>query len=333
MSFRGNEEGVTPVVATLMLIVVAIIGALTVAYLVGAISTDTAKRMIAPQATPTPAPQILIVDSPQTYALDQQLAQQYMATHGGVRVTVQSSPDEFTSATSLSQNISDIVALSRAPSPSLLFKDPKIQTHFIAGRAVVIIANSNMNISALSQADLAMVYSQTQQSVPFNLTGLTIVVRNDDGDSERTFAQWLTNDAETSLINYTAAPAGVLNYTAHNESDVISKVSSTPGAVGFVYWGSVISNNPSVSHINVIPIVNKNNQLVQMPSDNAIKSEMVNMSDTNYDDGLIGGLYYLTEGQPSSLTQGYINWCQSSDSTSMIHKMGMYGAADLGITN
>jgi phosphate transport system substrate-binding protein len=326
-----DEEGVTPIVATLALIVVAIIGGLTIAYLLGALSTDVSKRITAPDATPTPGPQILIVDSPQTYTLDQQLSQQYMATHGGVKVTLQSTPEDYTSTTSLSMNISDIVALPKAPSPSMLFKDPKIQTHFIGGRAVVVIANANMSISSLSQSDLSMVYSQTQQSLPANLTGLTMVVRNDDErGSEYIFAGWLTDDAATSLEGYLATPAGVQNYTAHSESNVISKISSTPGAIGFVSWASVANNNPAVSHIKVTPIVNKNNQMVQTLGENAIKGEMKNMSNAEYDDGLIGGLYYLTEGQPGQYAQSYIDWCDTSDAISEIHSWGMYGAVDLG---
>jgi len=40
MSCRANDEGVTPIVATLALILVAIVGALSIAYLLGALSTD-----------------------------------------------------------------------------------------------------------------------------------------------------------------------------------------------------------------------------------------------------------------------------------------------------
>jgi len=232
MSCRANDEGVTPIVATLALILVAIVGALSIAYLLGALSTDVSGYVKDPNATPTPGPQILIVDSPATYPLDQQLARGYMATHGGVSVTIQSSTDEFSSTTALSANISDIVALSKPPSPSLLFKDPRIQAHFIAGHAVVIIANTDMNIPALSQSDLSKVYGMTPHSIPANLTGLTTVVRNDDSQgSEAIFAEWLTDDAESSLENYTAMPAGVQNYTAHSEAEAISKVASTPGAI------------------------------------------------------------------------------------------------------
>lgn len=330
MSLIGDDHGVTPVVATLALILVAIVGALSIAYLLGALSTDVSDYVTAPGATPTPGPQILIVDSPGTYPVDRQLAQRYMASHGGVRVNLQSSPDEFTSASSLSANISDIVALSKAPSSSLLFKDPNIQTHFIAGRAVVMIANTDMNIPAVSQSDMSKVYSLTPQSMPVNLTGLTTVVRNDDGQgSEMIFAEWLTGDIESSLENYMATPAGVQNYTAHSEAEVISKVSSMTGAIGFVYWGSVLNNDPSVSHFNVIPIINKNNQMAQMPSDSAIKNELACMNNSYYDEGLIGGLYYLTEGLPETLVQSYIDWCRGADAAVLIHEMGMYGAADL----
>jgi len=66
-----------------------------------------------------------------------------------------------------------------------------------------------------------------------------------------------------------------------------------------------------------------------MPSKTAIKGEMVKMDDTNYDHGLIRGLYYLTKGEPRLLVQDYIDWCRAPEATKRLHDRGMYGAADL----
>jgi len=330
------SEGVSVIIATLVLIVVAVIGAISVAYIMGAFSTNVSKQINPPQATTTgPGNQILITDSPLSRDIDQQLASQYMAGHRGVDIITKDCPDDEAAIMALNQNITDIAVLSQTPGPVLLFEYPNLQARIIGGRAIVIIANVNLNISSLSQSDLSNVYSNTKKSVPANLTGLTTAIRNNDGKgSEMIFAGWLTDGAASSLDDYMATPTGVSGYTASSESDVLAKVSSTPGAIGFIDWGYVANNNPSTSHIKVIPIINKNNLEVQTPDVNGIKNELVNMNNNYYDDGLISQLYYTTNanGQSGSPASDYINWARSSEGSSQMDILGMYGAVDLGIT-
>ena len=333
-SFRTHDEGVSVIIATLILIVVAIMGALTVAYIMGAFSTNISRQIIlpgSPTASPSPlpgTPNIIIGDEELTYPIDQQLSSQYMSSYNGIVIENQYS-DEDTNIVALGKNLIDIVALSHAPSQSMLFMYPDLKSYLIGGRAIVVIANPNLNISSLSRSDLSMVYNQTQQSLPLSLTGLKMIIRNNDGKgSEAIFAQWLTDGAASSLDGYMAAPAGVSNYTANSEADVISKVSSTPGAIGFVDWNYVATN----TRVKVIPIVNTNTLSVQTPTAQSIIDEIVQMNNANYDDGLIGQLYYVTKGSPSSTESDYINWTQSSEGSSELNNMYIYGAEDLGVS-
>jgi phosphate transport system substrate-binding protein len=322
------------IVATLILIVVAIIGALAVAYLLGAFTTSVSKQITVP-GSPTAtsslnAQNIIIGDAALTYPIDQQLSSAYTASHREISIECQDTDSEDTNVVALGKNLTDIVALSEAPSPSTLFMYPNLESYFIGGRAIVVIANPSLNISNLSQSDLSMVYSQTRQSLPSSLHGLNMTVRNDDGKgSEAIFAQWLTNGASSSLDGYMAAPAGVSNYTASSESDVLAKVSSTPGAIGFIDWYYVANDN----QVKVVPIVNKNTLAVQAPTTNSIKSEIVQMNNANYDDGLIGQLYYITNGQQSQEVSDYINWTLSSQGKAQLNNMDIYSDEDLGVSH
>lgn len=332
MRCRADDDGVTPVVATLVLILVAVIGAITVAYLLGAFSTNISKQITPPQATSNPKLQVLIADTSETSNIDQLLAKQYMANNKDIEIDSQNTQDDFTGFTALNSKLVDIVALSKYPSPSLTYEYPDTKTYLIGSRAIVIIANSNMNIPSLSQSDLAKVYSQTQQNKPSNLSDLTTVVRNSDGlGSENIFAEWLTDDNASSLDGYMITPDGVQNYTASSESEVLSKVSSTPGAIGFVDW-KFFSNSPSNSNVHIIPIVNKNNNLVQTPGDQAIRNEMACMNGSYYDDGLMGGLFYIIKNQTGKTESDYINWTRTYDLSSQFDNYYMYTASELDIS-
>jgi len=309
-AFKNHDEGVSVIIATLVLIVVAVIGALAVAYLLGAFTTSVSKQITVP-GSPTATgynSQIVIGDEALTYPIDQQLSSAYTAGHGGASINCQDTDSEDTNIVALGKNLTDIVALPQAPTSSTLVMYP------------------GLNISSLNQSDLSMVYSQTKQSLPPSLADLKMIVRNDDGkESEAIFASWLTNGAASSLDGYMEAPPGVSNYTASSESDVLAKVSSTQGAIGFLDWYYVAND----SHVKVIPIVNKHTLANQTPTTNGIESEIVQMNNANYDDGLIGQLYYITNGLQSQTTTDYINWTLSPEGALQLKSLGMYGASDL----
>ena len=327
-AFKNHDEGVSVIIATLVLIVVAVIGALAVAYLLGAFTTSVSKQITVP-GSPTATgynSQIVIGDEALTYPIDQQLSSAYTAGHGGASINCQDTDSEDTNIVALGKNLTDIVALPQAPTSSTLVMYPGLKSYLIGGRAIVVIANPGLNISSLNQSDLSMVYSQTKQSLPPSLADLKMIVRNDDGkESEAIFASWLTNGAASSLDGYMEAPPGVSNYTASSESDVLAKVSSTQGAIGFLDWYYVAND----SHVKVIPIVNKHTLANQTPTTNGIESEIVQMNNANYDDGLIGQLYYITNGLQSQTTTDYINWTLSPEGALQLKSLGMYGASDL----
>jgi len=136
---------------------------LTVAYILGAFSTNVSKQITnpgSPTASTSSTPNIIIGDEALTYPIDQQLIGQYMANHGGIVINDENN-DEEANIVALGKNITDIVALPHAPAPSILFMYPDLRSYLIGGRAIVVIANTNLNISSLSQSDLSMVYSQT----------------------------------------------------------------------------------------------------------------------------------------------------------------------------
>jgi iron complex transport system substrate-binding protein len=80
----------------------------------------------------------------------------------------------------------------------------------------------------------------------------------------------------------------------------------------------------------VVPIVNKANQQVQAPSQQGIAGEIAGMNGSGYDTGLVSQLYYVTNGQPASLKQDFINWAISPSSAPALNDLGLLAAGDLG---
>ncbi len=319
--------------ATLVLIVVAIIGAAAVALIMGSFSSNVSQQANTGNTASGSSVHILIADTPLMYSTDQQLAKQYSTANTGVNVNAQNSGNDGAAITAVGLNIADIAAISAPPNDTELAKYPNLNTFFAGGRAIVMIANSqSFGTNAVSQADLMRIYSQYQNNISANLTGLKVVVRNTDGQgSEYIFAKWLTNGGSSSLDNFTNVPNNVACYNATSEADVIAKVSSTAGAIGFVDWEYLRANN--VSGVKVMPIVDKLNGKVQTPTDQGIRAEIVNMDGNNYDPGLIAHEYYVVNGYPDSLVDNYLDWVMSPASSPVQNSLGTFGTTDLGIVN
>ena len=160
--------------------------------------------------------------------------------------------------------------------------------------------------------------------------GVTTAVRNTDTmGSEEIFAGWLTDGQSPTLDDYTATPDGVAMVNAKSDVEVLSIVSSTPGAIGYIDWLNVSSNNPSISHVIVLPVIDKANGQFQAPSIDTIKAEINKMNNNSYDSGLINQLYYLTNGKPARLASDYLMYAMSPDNIIQFHRAGSYSVAEL----
>ncbi len=329
-----GDEGVSPIVATLVLIVVAIIGAAAVALIMGSFSSNVSDQANSGNTANSASMHILLADSPYTYPVDMGLTNSYSATNTGVVVSPQNSPNEDGSITAVGLNIADIAATSHAPTAAQIAQYPNLQAYFVGGRAIVIIAHVGTVVpgASLGQSDMLNLYNNaSKKAKPAFAPNVTSVVRDTANDGvEAIFAGWMTDGAVNSLNSYTYTPNGTTMYSATSEADVLNYVATTSNSTGFIDW-EYLQNNPQYAGtVSVIPVLNKVTGLSQSPTVQNIQSEISNMDNAHYDAGLCRQLYYITNGQPDSLVNSYINWARTPASNSAFNGLGLYSATDLG---
>ncbi len=112
-----NNEAVSPIVATLVLIVVAIVGAAAVGLLMGSFSNNVADQANSGDVAGSASNTILIAGSTTLYPANVILAQDYSAAHQGVKVTVQEGGSDA-GIVAAGNQVADIGASSKYPDAS-----------------------------------------------------------------------------------------------------------------------------------------------------------------------------------------------------------------------
>jgi phosphate transport system substrate-binding protein len=311
---------------------VAIISAAAIGLLLGGLSTNISRLVNIGDIGGQSSMKLSIAGSSVMHPINQLIAGQYMASHPGVNIDVQGGGN-VVGAVAVDMGITDIGALSQQPTADELAVHSQLIPVMVGGRAIVLIAHDDLSAlttTGVSQSDLQSVYSQSKQTLSPILSGVTTAVRNTDNNgSEEILAGWLTDGQSTTLDGYTATPDGVTMVNALGNSEVFSFVSSTPGAIGYIDWLYVSGNNPGVSHVNVLPIVDKANGQFQAPGVNTVMAEINNMDNNSYDSGLVNRLYYVTNGEPVSLAGDYIKYAMSPGTIGLYHQAGAYSVLEL----
>jgi phosphate transport system substrate-binding protein len=332
--YRGISDdcGVSPIVAILILIVVAIIGAATVGVLLGALSTNISDYMNAVDYESMYAAKLLIAGTPVMQPVNELISEQYMDEHAGVKITTQGGGNAAGLA-AVGMGITDIGAISKPLTPDDLSKYPGLKPRLAGARAFVIIAHDDLvqaPVVGVSQSDLQSIYSQSKQPLSPVLPEVKVVVRyNDNKGSEDIFATWLTDGQSSTLDGYTVTPDDVSMINASDASAVYLIVSATPGAIGFIDWPYVSGKNPAADHVIVLPIVNKINGYVQAPDEDKMISEIKNLDNLNYDAGLVNQLYYVTSGEPGAIANDYIKYATSPGAIQLYRQANAYSVFDL----
>ncbi len=84
-----NQAAVSPIVATLVLIVVAVVGAVAVGSIMGTFSSSVSKQANTGNAASASQTEILIAGSTTVYPASVKLAADYENQHPGIKITVQ----------------------------------------------------------------------------------------------------------------------------------------------------------------------------------------------------------------------------------------------------
>ncbi len=338
--FKGMWEdtrAVSPIVATLVLVVVAITGAAAVGTIMGTFSSDVSEESNTGELTSASSTEILIAGSTTVQPVSELLAEAYMDEHRGVKITVQGG-GSGAGVSSTGMNIVDIGAASRPVESDELDKYPNLKVEQIGGSAVVVIANPGGTFTGsatgTTTAELTSLYdlvvdaagSLTIDSGAITVpAGTTIVQRADASGTEDTFEDYLSltldaavDDADTTQVSETG------------NAGVLAKVKGTTDRIGFVDFGFAVENGlAEVEILGIVdgtvvttPSVATGNSTSTLKGD--IKDELKKDDGTNYVNGLTRPLNYITNGEPNSMEQAFITFAMSPGATTYFDQCGYF---------
>ena len=332
VKFLNNDEGVSPIVATLVLIVVAIVGAAAVGLIMGTFSNSVSDQANSNNVGSQASNTILVAGSTTLYPAEVLLAKDYMSAHSGVKVTIQQGGSDAGVA-SAGMGIVDIGASSRAVTNADMTKYPNLQPNLVGGSAVVLIGNT-VGLTDITKADLNNLYEKG--TIPTGATITKVVQRQEGSGTEETFAKWLTSADATgvssSLDGFATAEGTVADAEVGNEG-VLAYVNAHPGSIGFVDWGYVASAGSLSATTKIIGITDSSGTDYTSATINAahIKAQLKNSAltdSTGYVPGLIKSLYMITNGAPSPVVKDFITFAQSPSGAADFDAAGMFGVTE-----
>lgn len=338
MNFKklfSNEAAVSPIVATLVLVVVAIAGAAAVGSILGTFTNDVASNTDAEAIGGSSQTELIIAGSTTVQPVSELLAEAYMKENPAIKITVQGGG----SGAGISSTVMDVVDIgsaSKAVDTESAY--PDLEAFQIGGSAVVVIANKAIN-GTVSDADLYTAYTDTTagDKTITGLTGgaVTLYQRAEESGTEETFAKWISNSAISQLPSSSVAVGKTGN------QGVLDAVADDANGLGFVDFGYATKSGYS-SKINIIGVtdadstlaaagfatadITKSNVLAALKGDG---SKYYISEGTDETPGLVRPLNYLTNGEPSELEQDYIDFAMSPGSIEYFNDVGYFSILEM----
>jgi phosphate transport system substrate-binding protein len=325
----NDEAGVSPIVATLVLVVVAIAGAAAVGTIMGSFSSDVSDSTSAGAASSGASTELLITGSTTVQPVSELLADAFMDENPGIKVTVQAGGSGAGIA-SAEMGVADIGSASEAV--DTITAHPTLQVHQIGASAVVPIAKGLNSTGSISAAQMLSLYQATNASGYItstqlsNLTGSKVTVnsgspavhiyqREESGSgSEDCFSGWLGDKKYVDATNATKATGnpGVLA--------AVEAGSDTAPAIGFVDIGFIEDSSVTVIDVGSGTTYTDNNKQALLQLQGATST---------FPAKLTRPLNYLTLGEPSTVEQAYIDFAIQPAQKSLFTEVGYYSMYDI----
>ncbi|WP_292728150.1 substrate-binding domain-containing protein [Methanoculleus sp.] len=338
MNFKNmNESAVSPIVATLVLIVVAVVGAVAVGTIMGAFSSDVSEQMNTGDVSGSTASEILIAGSTTVYPASVELAQAYMASHPGIKVTVQGG-GSGAGVAAAGMGVADIGASSSESKITDKINDgtyPNMQLWKIGGSAVCFVASGFEAGTSIDLDAIEKFYVNANTDGKVNVTAaavaakvitadsvldpdagtptdiqVTVYQRGDDSGTEETVAEATTTYKSAKSLDASNA----LEVTGNPA--MLTSVEGSTAAFGFVDYGFTTDTSAIVLSVDG-----------QEPSSNNIKSTLKGTE--KYPEKLCRGLYYAVNGNPTSVVKNFIDFAMSPGSIDCFDDAGMFSIMEI----
>lgn len=335
----NDEAGVSPIVATLVLIVVAIAGAAAVGVIMGTFSSDVSKNANSGDTALASSTEILVGGSTTVQPFSEVLAEKFMEKNPGVKISVQGGGSGAGIA-SVGLGVIDIGSASRVMKDEEKAKYPEVEEYTIGGSAVVVIANGNAS-APITKTQLQAIYNATTGTTDVTTLGttlftgisttnkLTVVQRSEVSGTEETFANYLFGSSKAN-VDDAAAESVTTVVSASGNAGVLAKVETTTNSIGFVDWGYV--SDAATRKVSVLQITDGTTTYYPTGDNikNAVKDRLAEKgSSTKYVYSLCRPLNYLVNGQPSSMALSFLDFARSPEACDLAHDVGVYHITEL----
>lgn len=326
-----NDKAVSPVVATLVLVVVAIIGAAAVGVILGTFSSDVSDQASSDNTKDTASSEILVAGSTTVQPVSELIAKVYMEKNPGVKVTVSGGGSDAGIAGAGMGSI-DVGAASKYLSNDNKNKFPELEEHVIGGSAVVVIANSADALTSISRANLVTLYDDVQDNAAGVTAGCKVVQRTEGSGTEETFAGYIITDAKN--VDGAKDDTGTVTTTQVNRignQGVVDYVGANANSIGFVDYGFA-NGNTKVKMLTITDGTASYDPNTGNNVKDTVKLRLANKGASTTDKyayDLCRPLVYLTNGETSAVVNNYVNFAASPATIDCFADAGYWSITEL----
>jgi phosphate transport system substrate-binding protein len=329
---KNNDMAVSPIVATLVLIVVAVIGAVAVGTIMGTFSTDVSKKANTGDIGSASATEILIAGSTTVQPASENLAKEYMKENPSIKINVQGG-GSGAGVSSVGMGIVDIGAsseLSKITDAIATGKEEYVDLkYYQVGGSAVVFVSKDTTITTVDFPDVNAAYAEatagTGTTAAHGLIpiGTVMYQRQESSGTEEAVAKALTTYASAKSLDASNAKQ------VQGNQGMLDAIKGSTTGFGFLDWGYA-----STSGLNLVTVTGSG-----APTATSIKASLKAMTATDkptqttsmYNVTLSRGLYYATKGEPNSVVKSFITYAQSPEGAVQIQKAGMFGISDFAL--
>lgn len=317
MNFYHNDEGVSPIIATLVLIVVAIIGAAAVGMIMGSFSSNVSNQAsssdTAGQATTTINVGSGIIIDP----LAQTLADAYTENHTGVKVTVTkvgSPPTMIGTGIGVYQIGMCNMPTWRSDYSTITNKYPNLKFTTIGMGSVVFIGGTGTTVTTVDCTLLGNAFhTGASADISAAIPGADTLVTMNNTEVGSAVDQWLATGTGSYQTGDNKKSCGnVISYNSNAE--VLDAIQQNPHYFGFVNYGFAASAGNTVKDFYTI------HDSTGTYTANSITTHQVEKdcynglsSSTSYPISLTTPMQCVMNGPPSVVEQSFIDYALSPD--------------------
>lgn len=304
-SIIEDTRGVSPVVATLLLIVVVASASSFIAVMVSDFGRDTAEVDIE-DVGDAAAIKIDVIGTDLAKPATDALKGVYSDKNRGVRISV-SGDDTDAGISAVGMRLADIAAADRALTLDELKNYSAFEPYQIGNGVIVVISNPQQNFT---KDNLRGLYNGTNLSLrAFHYEGET-------GIEER-FCEYL---------RYNESANGTFEIDEGNENVtdsfelMLEKVKEEDNSVGFIPFGYVMTGDKREYIAGIGNVLAANITLEKITG--AVREENETEAEKLYPEELRPPIYYVTNGKPSTMCDAFINWVRAPEGQEILKEEG-----------